>query len=137
MSLAISRIQSQIQKELSKILALEVKEEDLHLVTITEVRVTNDLSYATIYYTVLGKDKRKEKVNEAFNRAKGYLRSEFAKRVIMRKVPDFIFKFDEALEYGNHIENVLNSLNKWKWKPVYKKQVFLFLLIFKKSYYIL
>ena len=112
MSLAISRIQSQIQKELSKILALEVKEEDLHLVTITEVRVTNDLSYATIYYTVLGKDKRKEKVNEAFNRAKGYLRSEIAKRVKMRKVPDFIFKFDEALEYGNYIENVLNSLNK-------------------------
>ncbi len=112
MSVTIDRIASQIQKELSKILALEVKEDDLRLVTITEVRVTNDLSFATIYYTVLGQDKRKAHVAEAFQRAKGYLRSEIAKRVKMRKVPDFIFKFDEALEYGNRIEQVLNEINK-------------------------
>lgn len=112
MSVTIDRIASQIQKELSKILALEVKEEDLHLVTITEVRVTNDLSFATIFYSVLGQDKRKEKVEEAFYRAKGYLKSEIAKRVKMRKVPEFIFKFDEALEYGNHIAKVLNELKK-------------------------
>lgn len=112
MSVTIDRIASQMQKELSRILALEVKEEDLRLVTITEVRVTNDLSYANIYYTVLGGDKRKEHVAEAFNRAKGYLRSEMARRIKMRKTPELVFKFDEALEYGNHIEKVLSDLNK-------------------------
>ncbi len=111
MSIKIDRLASQIQRELSKILTLEIKEEDLHLVTITEVKLTNDLSFATIYYTVLGQDLRKEKVASAFDRCKGYLKSEIAKRVDMRKVPQFVFKYDEALEYGNHIESILRDLN--------------------------
>ena len=44
--------------------------------------------------------------------AKGYLRSELAKRVNARKMPELIFKYDDALEYGNHINEIINELNK-------------------------
>ena len=79
-------------------------------VSITEVRVTNDLSNATVYYTV--PDYLKEKIVGSLDKAKGFLRSELARRVKARKMPELVFKYDEALEYGNHINEIINNLNK-------------------------
>ena len=53
----------------------------------------------------------KGKIESSLERAKGYLRSELARRVQCRKMPELIFKYDEALEYGNHINSILNDLN--------------------------
>ena len=110
MSLLISRLNSLYQKELSKILLLETKEHALNSVTITEVRITNDLSFANIYYSC--PSNTKESVKTALERAKGYLRKELAHRVQTRKAPELIFKYDEALEYGNHINEIINNLEK-------------------------
>lgn len=110
MSLNVERLSKTISKELSILLTREAKDSNLASVTITEVRVTNDLSYANVYYIV--PEYLKDKIVSSLDRAKGFLRSELAHRVKARKMPELIFKYDEALDYGNHINEILNKLNK-------------------------
>lgn len=110
MSLNVERLAKTLSKELSILLSREARDANLSAVTVTEVRVTNDLSYATVYYIV--PDYLKEKIVSSLDKAKGFLRSELAHRVKARKMPELIFKYDEALEYGNHINEIINKLNK-------------------------
>ena len=109
MSLNVERLSKTISKELSILLSREARDANLASVTITEVRVTNDLSYANVYYIV--PEYLKEKIVPSLERAKGFLRSELAHRVKARKMPELVFKYDEALDYGNHINQIINKLN--------------------------
>ena len=109
MSLNVERLSKTISKELSILLSREARDANLASVTITEVRVTNDLSYANVYYIV--PEYLKEKIVPSLERAKGFLRSELARRVKARKMPELVFKYDEALDYGNHINEIINKLN--------------------------
>ncbi len=108
MSLLVDRLSKTLQRELSLLLMKQAKDSNLASVTVTEVRVTKDLSYATVYYIV--PTFLKDKIDESLSRSKGFLKSELAKKVQSRKMPDLIFKYDEALEYGNHINEVINNI---------------------------
>ena len=110
MSLNVERIAKTLSRELAILLARESRDANLSAVTITEVRVTNDLSYANVFYTV--PEYLKDKIVLSLDKAKGFLRSELARRVKARKMPELVFKYDEALEYGNHINEIINKLNK-------------------------
>ena len=110
MSIKIDRISSQIGKEISYILASEVKDEDLKFVTITECRVTNDLSYARVYYTILDENKIEDS-KKAFKDAKGFIRKELADRVDIRHIPELEFIYDDSIEYGKKIEEKLKELH--------------------------
>lgn len=110
MSLAIKRLESNALRELAFILSRDTKNDKLKEVTVTEVRITNDLSYMTIFYTTfMAKDRKK--VEEALEEAKGFIRQSLAKKLNARKMPELIFKYDEALEYGNHMNEIISSLN--------------------------
>ncbi len=108
MSLLVERLSKTLQRELAMLLMKQAKDNNLSSVTVTEVRVTKDLSYATVYYTV--PVFLKDKIEDSLNRSKGYLKSELSKKVQSRKMPELLFKYDEALEYGNHINEVLNNI---------------------------
>lgn len=110
MGITLQRLESLALRELSLLLRKDAKNNYLSNITVTEVRITKDLSYMTIYYTFYtGKIENYEK---ALNDCKGYLRSELAKRLKARKMPELLFKHDEALEYGNHINEIISNLNK-------------------------
>lgn len=109
-SLTLKRLESQALRELAIILSSDAKNKKLSNVTVTEVRITNDLSYMTIYYTSLI-DSDKENIGLALEQSKGYLRSSLAKKLKARKMPELIFKYDEALAYGNHMNEVISKLN--------------------------
>ncbi len=110
MSLTLKRLESNALRELSICLQRETRSEILHKVTVTEVRITRDLSYATVYYTCLNDDE-KEKTAAELEESKGFLRKSLAQKLTCRKMPELIFKYDEALAYGNHINEVLSKLN--------------------------
>lgn len=110
MSLALKRLESNSLRELSIILSRDSHNDSLHEVTLTEVRITRDLSYMTIYYSVLN-DKHKEKVAEELERSKGYLRTTLCSKINARKMPELIFKYDESLAYGNHMNELISSLH--------------------------
>ena len=98
-----------MQRELGNILLLEAKDEDFKHVTITDCDVTNDLSFAKIYFTTT--DDR-EKVEKDLNNAAGFFRSLLAERLQIRHTPELRFIFDESIEYGQKIEKIIEKLHE-------------------------
>ena len=110
MSLALKRLESNSLRELSIILSRESRNEYLHEVTLTEVRITRDLSFMTVFYSVLN-DKHKEKAAQALEDCKSFLRTALCQKINARKMPEIIWKYDESLAYGNHMNELIASLN--------------------------
>ena len=111
MSIKVKRLANVLAKEISNILMLEIKDEDIKFVTITHVELSSDLSYAKVYCTVLD-DEKKDKCIQDLNGAKGFIRNELIKRKIeMRKIPELTFIFDESIEYGNKIEKIIQKIH--------------------------
>ncbi|MVO99113.1 MULTISPECIES: 30S ribosome-binding factor RbfA [Paenibacillus] len=110
----VGRVGEQVKKEISQILQSEIKDPRIGFLTVTGVDVTNDLSQAKVYLSVLGTDEQKEGTLKALGSASGYIRSELGKRIRLRKVPELIFKFDTSIDYGSRIENLLHQLNDGK-----------------------
>ena len=106
MTLKAEKIAGIIQKEISEIIQFSLKDPKIGFITITDVTVTNDLSIAKIYVSFLGQKPREEAGMKALDR------SELAKRMTIRKVPELIFKLDDSLERGNKIERIISEINK-------------------------
>lgn len=111
MNLKGERVASAIVQELGNILLTEVNDEDLKKVTITYATVTNDLSFAKVYFTTLDDEKR-DKVIKDMNNASSYFRTELAKRIDIRHMPEIRFVYDESIEYGTKIEKIIEEINK-------------------------
>lgn len=111
MSIKIDRIASNIVKEVSYILANEVKDTDIKFVTVTDAKVTNDLSFAKIYFTVLDETRKKETLN-ALKNASGFIRKELADRIDIRHIPELEFVYDESIAYGKKIENIIEKIHE-------------------------
>lgn len=111
MSFKQERLEKIIVREIGSFLLLEAKDERLKYVTITNARLTNDLSIATVYFTVFGSDEQKEATSINLEEAKGMIRGHLGKVLQVKKIPELRFKYDESLEYGDKIENILKSLN--------------------------
>lgn len=109
MAYHVERMNKIAMRELSSILLLDSKNPLLKFVSITKVALTTDLSIATVWYSIIGKDSEIEATKKALEDAKGFLRTELAKRLQIRKTPDLKFKYDESLAYGKHIEELLNK----------------------------
>ena len=111
MSIKIERLNSQFEKEISNILQTEIKDEDIKFVTITGCEITNDLSYCKVYFTVLDQS-QKEKMTELLNKAAGFIRGEVSQRIEMRHTPELKFIYDTSIEYGNKIEDIIDSIHE-------------------------
>lgn len=111
MSVKIDRINHSLVREISYILMTEVKDEDIKFVTITDCKTTNDLSFAKVYFTVLD-DKKRESTLEALKNAAGFIRRELAERVEIRHIPELEFVYDESIEYGKKIENIIEKIHE-------------------------
>ena len=112
-NIKIERLNHAFQEEISMILMTEIKDEDIKFVTITGVDTTSDLSYAKVYFTVLDETK-KETTLEALNGAASFIRSKLAERVEIRHTPELKFIYDTSIEYGEHIEKIIDEINEKK-----------------------
>lgn len=104
------RVAEQIREEVSQMLATEVRDPGVGLVTLTRVKVTADLSLARIYWTILGDEKERAKTKKALERAAPYLRHLLAGRMSLRRVPEVKFQFDESVAAQDRIEQILQDL---------------------------
>lgn len=111
MNVKAERIAQIIKKEISRIIQFQLKDPKIGFITITDVQITNDLSLAKIYVSFLGQENREIAGMEALQRSKGYIRSELAKILTIRKVPTLTFQIDNALTKGNQIEKILKNIN--------------------------
>lgn len=113
------RLEEEIRKSISSLLLNGIKDPRLtsRIITISEVRVTRDGSFAYIYLTPLvlsGEDKEKvdSEVLEAFERAKGTFRSRVGKDIKLRHTPELIFRIDNSMDYGRHIDEVIEKIHQ-------------------------
>ena len=109
MSIKNERINSNMQREISYIIANEVKNPNIKFLTITDVDVTSDLSFAKVYFTTL------DDVNETLKglkSAKGYIKKELGNRLELRHIPELEFIYDESIEYANRIEEKIKEINE-------------------------
>lgn len=109
----IERYNDLFVKEISMILQTEVKDQNIKFVTITDVDITNDLSFAKVYFTVLNKEYL-DVTKDALKRAKSFIRGKLSERIEIRHTPELIFVYDESIEYGEKIEKILESINEEK-----------------------
>ncbi|WP_308639287.1 30S ribosome-binding factor RbfA [Paenibacillus silvisoli] len=107
----VGRVGEQIKKELSQLIQSELKDPRIGFITVTGVDLTNDLSQARVYLSVLGSEEQKEETLKALARGTGFLRSELGKRIRFRHTPELLFKFDSSIEYGSKIEALLHTIN--------------------------
>ena len=104
----LKRIASQIVKEVSDILNNDARDKLMHSVTITGCEVTNDLSFAKVYFTT-PIDKETADLEKELEEASSYIRHELANRIEIRHTPKLIFKYDKSIEYGNHIDDIIRK----------------------------
>ena len=112
MSLKIDRLNNMFVEEISKIIHSEIKDKEVGFVTVTEARITNDLSFAKIYVTTLNDNI--EKVVATLNKASGFIRTMLCDRVKIRKMPEIHFVYDTSIEYGKKIEEIIDRIHNDK-----------------------
>ena len=111
------RIASIIRKNIAEIIQFQIKDPHLGFVSIPEVRVSKDFSYATVYVSFI-KDEDIEPSLEVLNKAKGFIRSELASKLDTRRVPEIRFVLDEGYKKEERIAELLKkttSLKDMKW----------------------
>lgn len=110
--LRVEKVQQAIQQEISSMLLLDVKDPRIKFVTVTGVALTDDMSQAKVFVSLYGSDEEKKEAWAALNKAKGFLRSEIAKRIRLRFAPELILAKDTSLEYGAHIDSLLQKIKE-------------------------
>jgi len=101
-----------IKAEISDILLKQINDPQVQKVTVTGVKVTDDLRQARVFFIRMGENACSDETMEGLHRAAGFLRRELGKRLRLRYVPEIKFTFDESFEYGDRINRLLAEIEK-------------------------
>ena len=102
------RLGDLIQREVSELIRLEVRDPRVGMITITSVDVSHDLSHAKVFFTLLEKD-RLEDTLAGLKRSAGFLRSELARRIKLYTTPQLRFEYDESVERGDRLSRLIDA----------------------------
>jgi len=107
------RVADQIQRDLSDIIFSELKDPDVGMVTITEVKVTPDYANAKVFYTMLDDSAEKLELTEkSLQRASGFLRNELGKRLHIHTLPTLTFVYDSSIKDGMALMKLIEKANE-------------------------
>src|SRR6185295_6935146 len=107
----IDRIEEQLRIELSEIIEREIQDPRIGLTTVTAVKVTPDLRHARVFVTVLGDAAQRKKALQGLGSAASFVRRSLSKRLHhMRRIPELTFDYDDLVEKGIRIEELLDQI---------------------------
>jgi len=106
------RVADLVKQQIAEILRREVHDPRIANITVTDVKLTDDLRSARVYVVELGKDRMSDEVGQGLAKAKGFLKRELGKRLQLRYVPELSFFYDPSFEYGSKIERLLKEIRK-------------------------
>lgn len=106
------RVGDQIQKEIAILLLERVKDPRVKGVTVTGIRLSDDLKLARIYYSVIGTKDQVERAQEGLDSAKGFIKRQIGLRMALRYVPEITFLHDSSLEKGSHMDRLFDEIRK-------------------------
>lgn len=105
------RVEEEIKKIVGKLIDNGIKDPRVNgLISVTKVEVSKDMKYCKIYVSMLG-TKDKEEALKGLDSAKGVVRKEIGDRIRTFNTPEVKFIYDDSIEYGQHIDNIISSLN--------------------------
>ena len=112
-SIKNTRINGEVQKELSTIIRNEIKDPRIHPMTsVMAVEVAPDLKTCKAYISVLGEKEATEATIKGLNSAEGYIRRQLAKNLNLRNTPEIRFILDESIEYGVNMSKLIDDVTK-------------------------
>jgi len=111
MSRRTHRVSDLLRAELADLMLRQVHDPRVKLASVTEVDVTPDLRRAIVKVSVLGDDKQRQETIEGLRHARGFLRTELARRLRLRATPELVFELDRGAEHSQQISELLESLH--------------------------
>lgn len=112
-SIKNTRINMEVQRELSQIIRSEIKDPRIHpLTSVVGVEVTPDLKYCKAYISVLGDEEAGKATIEGLRSAASFVRRELAHRVNLRNTPEIKFILDQSIEYGVNMSKLIDEVTK-------------------------
>ena len=112
-SIKNTRINGEVQKELSSIIRGEIKDPRIHPMTsVMAVEVAPDLKTCKADISVLGNQDAKEATIRGLNSAEGYIRRQLARNLNLRNTPEIRFILDESIEYGVNMSKLIDDVAK-------------------------
>lgn len=110
MSVRQEKVQEQLVQQLSDMIRRDLRDPRLGFVTLTGAEISRDLRHAKIFVSVLGDEQARKQSLQALKSASGLLRGEFTRRAHLRVAPELEFVFDEGIERGHRIFELLHSV---------------------------
>jgi len=105
------RLGDLIQREVSELIRLELRDPRVGMITITSVDVSPDMSHARLFFTLLEKDKLEDTLH-GLKRSAGFLRSQLARRIKIYTTPELRFEYDESVERGDRLSRLIDKALK-------------------------
>jgi ribosome-binding factor A len=102
------RLGDLIQREVSDLIRLELRDPRVGMITITSVDVSPDMSHAKVFFTILEKQKLQDTL-DGLKRSAGFLRSQLARRIKMYTTPELRFEYDESVERGDRLSRLIDE----------------------------
>ncbi|MFW5718786.1 MAG: 30S ribosome-binding factor RbfA [Halanaerobium sp.] len=106
------RVGELLKEEISQIVLREMKDPRIGFVSVTDVEVSGDLRHAKVFISVYGTDKEKEETLEGLQQAQGFVRKLVGERVKIHHTPEIIFRYDDSIENGVHISEIIKDLKE-------------------------
>jgi len=111
----IERINSLIRQEISQLLQRQVKDPRLgNFIAVTEVSTSADLKHAKVFVSRIGSEEEKQETLSVLTAASGFFRKELASRLKLRSTPELSFQWDDSIERGNHLLQLIDELTPKK-----------------------
>jgi ribosome-binding factor A len=104
------RVSDQMKQEIADILMRKIKDPRIGFVTVTEVEVADDLRNAKVFVSVYGSEKAA--TLKGLESASPFIRSELGKRMRMKFIPELLFRYDDSVERGAHINELLHEIQE-------------------------
>ncbi len=114
------RVGDQMKQEIADILMRKIKDPRIGFVTVTDVELSDDLKNAKVFVSIYGGDK--QETLKGLKSASAFIRSELGRRMTMRSVPEILFRFDDTVEKGAHIMELLHEIEKHDRETEEKKK---------------
>lgn len=106
------RVADQIQRDLAEIIAYELKDPRVGMITITEVQVTPDYAHAKVFFTMLSDDEQAiRNTVEGLGKASGFIRGQLGRRLTIHTIPDLHFVHDESTARGIELSKLIDEAN--------------------------
>ncbi len=101
-----------IAVELSDLLRTRIKDPRVGFASITHVEVSGDLRHAKVFVSVMGSTEEQEATMKGLKNAAGFLRHELATRIVLRYMPEIVFKLDTSIEEGARILEIIHQIEQ-------------------------